>query len=247
MGLVNYFNVNFEFDETLLMSKIDDCISNEKVGYVCVVDSNVLTNANKDRFYLQILNNSLVNTCDGSSIAFFINLIYKTNYQALNGPYLFEKYIKKSCKQLFLGGSFQIHDDIRITLELKGLELANKYFIDLPFVEVNEFDFNLIGKMINDIGPDIIWVSLGAPKQEKFMYLLWPKLNKGVLFGIGAAFNFYVGQTSMPKFKVLSLRFIWIARLLKEPRKQYRRMFAYLLILPQLLFSEMIKKFSKIV
>ncbi len=52
--------------------------------------------------------------------------------------------------------------------------------------------------MINDDEPDIIWVSLGAPKQEKFMNLLLPYLNKGVMFGFGAIFNVYA---EMPNLK----------------------------------------------
>ena len=66
--------------------------------------------------------------------------------------------------------------------------------ISLPFMPVENFDYQSIANKINKIEPDIIWVSLGAPKQEIFMNKIKPLLNHGVLFGIGAAFNFYIGK-----------------------------------------------------
>ena len=78
----------------------------------------------------------------------------------------------------------------------------------LPFVSVDEFDYELIAKKVNEEKPDIIWVSLGAPKQEIFMSKLLPFLQQGVMFGIGAAFNYYAGILNEPKAKIGAVRFI---------------------------------------
>ncbi|MCS2525263.1 WecB/TagA/CpsF family glycosyltransferase [Bacteroides ovatus] len=59
---------------------------------------------------------------------------------------------------------------------------------------VDQFDYPAIAKQINELHPDIVWVSLGAPKQETFIHNIFPCIEQGVLFGIGAAFNFYTGD-----------------------------------------------------
>ena len=76
-----YFNVFFEFDHTEFENIIETNIKSGVKGYVCVVDGNVLALANRDEAYKTIVNNSLVNACDGSSIALMINKIHKKKYQ----------------------------------------------------------------------------------------------------------------------------------------------------------------------
>lgn len=237
----NYFNINIEFDHSDLRSKISDAILHEKVSYVCVVDSNVLTIANTDKSYLRIINESLVNTCDGSSIAFLLNTLYLKKFQTFNGPDLFQEYSAKQMKQVFLGGSLRTQNDLKVTFSISDINSTNKLFLELPYLEVDDFDFPAIAEKINHFSPDIIWVSLGAPKQEKFMSQLKLYLTKGVMFGIGAAFNFYLGQIRQPKFKIFSLSFIWFFRLLSEPKKQSKRIIKYLYILPSLYYSELKK------
>ena len=70
------------------------------------------------------------------------------------------------------------------------------------------------------------------------MSKLLPHLNYGVMFGIGAAFNFYIGEITMPKKRKGALQFIWLNRIYKEPKKQLKRFIPYILILPRLIFNE---------
>ena len=103
--------------------------------------------------------------------------------------------------------------------------------------------------MINDDMPDIIWISLGAPKQELFMYNLKPFLKQGVMFGVGAAFNFYSGLNNAPKRAPLWIRKIgmeWVYRIFSEPQKQLKRNFTFLSDLPAAIRKEIkIKKLQK--
>lgn len=92
---------------------------------------------------------------------------------------------------------------------------------------MDEFDYEGIAKMINEDAPDIIWVSLGCPKQEQFMTKLLPYLKKGVMFGYGAIFNFYSGlddvEKGAPKW-VVNMKLQFIYRLFQSPKKQWPRM-----------------------
>jgi N-acetylglucosaminyldiphosphoundecaprenol N-acetyl-beta-D-mannosaminyltransferase len=112
-------------------------------------------------------------------------------------------------------------------------------FETLPFEKVENFNYQEIAETINRDNPDIIWVSLGAPKQEEFMYRILPYLKRGVMFGFGAIFDFYSGVTKIkraPKI-LLVLKMEWVYRLIKEPRKQGKRIANYLKVLPRIIFN----------
>ena len=237
-----YFNIFLEFNHKVFYSFIEDAIQYRKKGYVCVVDANVLTMAQNNLQYQHVLNNSLINTCDGSSIATLASWVHHQKYRALNGPEIFEYFIEKDYKHLFLGSNKEITDNIKEVLIFKNMNDINIQVIPLPFRSVENFDYQLIANKINKIEPDIIWVSLGAPKQEIFMNKLEPLINNGVLFGIGAAFNFYIGKLNAIGFKIGSLRFIWLNRLFNEPRKIAKRLLPYILSLPELYLEEKKRK-----
>jgi N-acetylglucosaminyldiphosphoundecaprenol N-acetyl-beta-D-mannosaminyltransferase len=112
----------------------------------------------------------------------------------------------------------------------------------LPFAKVEDFSYEEIASQINKIRPDIIWVSLGAPKQEIFMSKLLPFLDKGVMFGIGAAFNYYAGILKEPTVRIGTLRIIWLMRLFEEPKKQFRRCWNFIRVIPILKREERKKK-----
>lgn len=233
-----YFNVGLEFNHLLIKNLIEDSISNQKKGYVCLVDANVLTIAQKDEEYCSVLNNAIVNSCDGSSIAWLAGLAHGKKYRAWNGPEIFSFYIEKEYKHLLLGNKFETGDEIKQVLIKKGFEVSNISVLPLPFNAVDDFDYIGIAKEISYINPDFIWVSLGAPKQELFMFKLLPYLSRGLMFGIGAAFNFYIGKISLPNSNFGALKFIWIIRLFNEPKKQFLRILPFIFIIPKLYFLE---------
>jgi N-acetylglucosaminyldiphosphoundecaprenol N-acetyl-beta-D-mannosaminyltransferase len=113
-------------------------------------------------------------------------------------------------------------------------------FETLPFEKVENFNYQAIANMINQDNPDIIWVSLGAPKQEEFMYRILPYLNRGVMFGFGAIFDYYSGANKIkraPKI-FLNLKIEWVYRLIKEPRKQGKRISNIIKVFPKIIMKE---------
>ena len=231
------FNIKIEFDPQVFRDTVERHIQEKKKAYVCVVDANVITIAQKDMKYCEIVKNATINTCDGSSIAKMVNKIYGTDYHAYNGPELFEYYIERPYKHVLLGNKASKVEQIKAKVAEKGLGLDMTH-VDVPFVPVEEFDYPAIAKQINELKPDIVWVSLGAPKQETFISNIFPYIEQGVLFGIGAAFNFYTGDLHNNKKEVGGLRFIWLERIFKEPKKQLKRVFGYMLAVPKMYFDE---------
>ena len=236
-----YFKVRLEFDKVQLDQIIEDAIVNHKVGYVCSVESNNLTVANNDPAFLNVLNNALVNNCDGSVLAKILGWIHHEQLDSYIGADIFIKYVKK-CKyrQFFLGNTPEVLVGLKENLTKIDPNIQNMHFETLPFRNVDEFDYQAIADMINEDSPDIIWVSLGAPKQELFMSKLQPFLKRGVMFGFGAIFNFNAGIGSVKRAPMwmLALRLEWLHRALEDPKKNVPRYWNFIKTLPRLIKEE---------
>ena len=238
---MDVFNISIEFEPEVFRDTVERHIRERKKAYVCVVDGNVITIAQKDLKYREIVKNATINTCDGSSIAKMVNKIYGTDYHAYNGPEVFEYYIERPYKHVLLGNKASKVEQIKAKVKEKGIELDMQH-VDVPFVPVEEFDYPAIAKQINELKPDIVWVSLGAPKQETFIHNIFPYVEQGVLFGVGAAFNFYTGDLHNNKKEIGGIRLIWLERIFKEPKKQIKRTWEYLTTMPRLYREEKKKR-----
>jgi len=95
-----------------------------------------------------------------------------------------------------------------------------------PFrTEFSEADYDAMAATINAVRPDVLWVGMGAPKQEISIHHLRDRLDVHFAAAIGAVFDFYAGRVNRasPLFRRLGLE--WLPRLLQEPRRLWRRMF----------------------
>jgi N-acetylglucosaminyldiphosphoundecaprenol N-acetyl-beta-D-mannosaminyltransferase len=235
------FDVRFEFDKHKVDSIIEECINNNGKGYVCSVEANIMANTYYNPNYKNIINNALVNICDGGSIAFFASMIHKKKFNTYIGADLFIEYNQnRNYRYFFLGNSPEVLNGLKKNLSSFNASINQMRFETLPFEKVENFDYQSIANMINEDNPDIIWVSLGAPKQEEFMYRILPYINRGVMFGFGAIFDFYSGANNIkraPKL-FLALKIEWVYRLALEPKKQGKRIYKYIKILPKLITEE---------
>ena len=71
---------------------------------------------------------------------------------------------------------------------------------------------------INAFAPDVIWVSFGGGKQEKWMHENYHKINKGVMMGVGAGFKFYIGELTVPPEVLQKMGLQWFFRMLDTPK-----------------------------
>ncbi len=236
-----YFNVNIEFDPQAVDDTIRDTIRTGGKGYVCAIESNNLTVANTQPDFQQAVNGALVNICDGSNLAWLLGKLHGQPFRSYIGADLFVRYIKAGqFKQYFLGNTRPVLDGLRENLSKFDPKIASMPFVELPFRTVDEFDYPQIAADINRESPDIIWVSLGAPKQEFFMSKLLPYLDRGVMFGFGAIFNFNAGAGHVKRAPgwMLALRLEWLYRAFEEPKKNVPRYANFLKILPRLIHDE---------
>lgn len=236
-----YFNIFLEFNHQTVVNTINNTVESGNKGYVCVIDGNVLATSYKSEDYRKIINGGLVNTCDGSSIALLAGKIHKQKFTTYPGPAIFAEYVKQEkYKQYFIGNTKENHEALKDRFRDLNYNFDQYKFEALPFLNINDFNYPLIAKNINDFSPDIIWISLGAPKQEYFIRKLFPLIRRGVLIAIGAAFNLYLGNDKYGRapFWMRKMHVEWIYRVISEPYRIGKRALDYALVIPRIVIQE---------
>ena len=148
------------------------------------------------------------------------------------GPTLMLKTIEASegngdLKHFFLGGSPTTLEKLqdKFAKENPAAHIAGVY--SPPFREWSEDDLAEMRAMIRDSGANLIWVGLGCPKQEIWIAENLEKLAPGCYFGIGAAFAFHAGEVDQAPEFLQKRGLEWAYRLLKEPKRLWKRYFVY--------------------
>ena len=231
-----YFNINYEFDR----QAVHDAIDAAQKGYVCVADGVVMNTANRDPEYLRVVNGSLFSICDSSWVPVYIKSIYGVKYEQYCGSEIFKDIVSaRKHRMMFLGTNQATLDALRKELAKMNPDVENMQFTALPFRDVADFDYPGIAATVNADGAKIIWVALGAPKQEMFMSRLLPYLDSGVMIGVGAAFKFYSGtdEKRCPAW-VQKAHLEFLYRIIQDPGKQLKRCYWIVRTLPGLYLGE---------
>ncbi|HIZ85046.1 MAG TPA: WecB/TagA/CpsF family glycosyltransferase [Candidatus Coprenecus stercoravium] len=239
-----YFNIRYEFDRQAVAEAIERQVGSFGPGYICVADGVILDRVNRDPEYCKVVNGSMFSICDSSFVPLYIKRIYGIRYGQYCGSEIFMDIVRsRKYRMIFMGTSQGTLDGLRTELTKVNPDIPGMQFVELPYRDVHDFDYPGIADMIRQDGAQIIWVALGAPKQEIFMSLLKPHLQSGVMIAVGAAFKFYSGTdvSRAPKWMVKA-HLEFVHRIIKEPRKQLRRCRNIISSLPRLLREERKRK-----
>ncbi|MBQ6415673.1 MAG: WecB/TagA/CpsF family glycosyltransferase, partial [Butyrivibrio sp.] len=125
----------------------------------------------------------------------------------------------------FYGSTEETLTRLRENLEKKYPGINIKGMYSPPFRALSPEEDAEVVKRINDSGADIVWIGLGAPKQEK-----WMKEHEGminaVMMGVGAGFDFHAGTAKRAPLWVQKIGFEWLFRLFTDPKRLFKRYFA---------------------
>ena len=151
-----YFNINYEFDKQEVHRRIEAA----QKGYICVADGVVLNIANRERDYLDVVNGSLFSICDSSWVPLYLKSIYGVKYQQYCGSEIFKDIVSsRKYRMMFLGANQATLDGLRSELKKMNPAVEGMQFVELPFRQVEEFDYEGIARMIEEDGAKIIWVA----------------------------------------------------------------------------------------
>lgn len=175
---------------------------------------------------------------DGIGIMLGSRLIRQGLRQRITGLEAFFAIMKNASEKerrvFFIGGSEECIQNILYNARVDFPGLAAVDGMSPPYCdEFDKTENDAIVSRINDFSPDIIWVGLTAPKQEKWIFNNLSRLPNAFVGPIGAVFDYYAGTTKLAPKYVRKIGLEWFFRLLTEPRRVWKRT---LISLPIFLF-----------
>jgi len=200
---------------------------------VCVTSVHGLMIARDDVAFRQVLNAADVVTPDGMPVVWALRSFGERRQERVYGPTLMLELCKMAAGaglRIFLFGS---RPEVLPALErnlrnrFPALAIAGAY--SPPFRPVTADEEAQIQRLIQDADPDVIFVGISTPKQERWMWEHRNLLPRVVFIGVGAAFDFHAGRIRQAPSWVQRHGLEWAFRLLSEPRRLWRR---YLLQTP---------------
>ena len=238
-----FFDIRYEFDKKHVWDCIDRQVASGQPDYICVADGVVVNHVQRSPVYQETVNHGMFAICDSGWVPLYLRWIYGIRRPQYCGPMIFRDIISQGkYRMIFLGTDTRTLEALRQKLAFLNPAVMGMTFHELPFLSVDEFDYPAIARMIEADGASIIWIALGAPKQDFFMRRLKPHLKRGVMIGVGAAFNFYSGIEQRAPDWVVRMHLEFVYRILQNPRKQFSRCMGIVTSLPGMLWGEWRRK-----
>ncbi|HEX9063252.1 MAG TPA: WecB/TagA/CpsF family glycosyltransferase, partial [Clostridia bacterium] len=205
---------------------IKGCIKNNKAGYICVSNVHTVVMGAQDINFQKITNESLMSITDGVPLVWGIKLLAKENAGRCAGPDLMEEFLKHSSldglSHYFYGSTDEVLNLMIDKIKKKYPDLNIAGYYSPPFRSLSDEEKKLINENIKRANPDIIWVGLGAPKQEVWMKENWKNLNS-IMIGVGAAFDFFAETKKRAPMWMQKSGLEWLFRLISEPKRLFKR------------------------
>jgi N-acetylglucosaminyldiphosphoundecaprenol N-acetyl-beta-D-mannosaminyltransferase len=198
-------------------------------GYICVTGVHGVMEAQDDAGFKQILNGASLCTPDGMPMVWAGKLAGHREMRRVYGPDLMLEVCAWSetsgCRHFFYGGADGVAELLAQRLRAKFPKLEVVGIFTPPFRALNAVEEKKLAEQIRAARPDILWVGLSTPKQEKFMAEFLPKLDVTLMIGVGAAFDFHSGRVRQAPRWMQRSGLEWFYRLGCEPRRLARRYF----------------------
>jgi N-acetylglucosaminyldiphosphoundecaprenol N-acetyl-beta-D-mannosaminyltransferase len=199
---------------------------NRKSSFVCFANAHTLTTAYQEPDFASVVNSADIVAPDGKPVSMLMNASYDENQERVCGmdllPDLLQACSARELSVYFYGSTVPVLEKImqKAKAEFPQLKIAGS--CSPPFRKLSKTEDEDIVDTINAANPSLIFVSLGCPKQEKWMYDHKGLVN-GCMLGVGQAFLTYAGlEKRLPQWaRRLSLE--WLYRLYLEPKRLWRR------------------------
>lgn len=185
--------------------------------------------AKSDSIFEKALRDSDILLPDGSGIVLAAKQICNANITKIAGSDLHVHLLKQLHEQkkrcFYMGSSQNTLDRIKERLQKEYGQVEVELYSP-PFKAVFSDEENqVIIDKINEFKPDVLFVGMTAPKQEKWLQEHKEKLDVKIACSIGAVFDFYAGTVKRPSAFWIALHLEWLPRLIKEPKRLWRRNF----------------------
>jgi N-acetylglucosaminyldiphosphoundecaprenol N-acetyl-beta-D-mannosaminyltransferase len=211
------------------LAAIVGAVHGRRKGYICVTGVHGVMEAQEDAAFKTILNGAFLCTPDGMPMVWAGKLAGHREMSRVYGPDLMLDVCawseESGCKHFFYGGADGVADLLAQKLKARFPKLTVVGTFTPPFRALTAEEVSKLQDQVAAAKPDILWVGLSTPKQEKFMAEFLPKLDVTLMVGVGAAFDFLSGRVRQAPRWMQRSGLEWFYRLCCEPRRLAKRYF----------------------
>ena len=213
------------------LAHIEAWIAVSERRYVCVVPAHSVMDCRDDPELRALVNAAGLVTPDGMSLVWLLRRRGYRDTERVYGPDLLLETCGRSVaagwRHYFLGGAEGVAAELAARLQRRFPGLAVAGTLSPPFRGLSAEEDAALCKSVNEAHPDIVWVGLGSPKQERWMAAHRAALTAPVLVGVGAAFDFLSGRQRQAPRWIQHSGLEWLYRLASEPRRLWPRYARY--------------------
>jgi N-acetylglucosaminyldiphosphoundecaprenol N-acetyl-beta-D-mannosaminyltransferase len=211
---------------------IDAAAASDHRGYICVAATHTVMACQEDADLRAAVLGADFTVPDGQPLVWALNALGAGLGDRVYGPDLMEQACARAARTglrfyLYGGRNQGALVELTRTLRLRypGLKIVGGHAP--PFRSLAPAEEDAIVADINRAAPDVVWVGIGVPKQEKWMARMRDRLDAPVLIGVGAAFDFHAGLIPQAPAWLQRAGLEWAFRLAQEPRRLWRRYLRY--------------------
>lgn len=210
------------------VAKIKSHLKEWSGKYICVSNVHTTVTAFEDSDYMKIQNNAVIALPDGGPLSKYSREKGYSGAERVTGPDLMKRMLSESSengwKHFFYGSTEETLKKLMITIEERypGAKVCG--MISPPFRTLTVAEDEAIVEEIKDAKPDFVWVGLGAPKQEVWMAAHQDRIP-GLMIGVGAAFDYEVGNIKRAPQWMQKANLEWLFRLMQDPKRLFSRYF----------------------
>lgn len=208
------------------IARIQGWAASHESRYVCITNVHSVVTAGQDANFGRVISAADMATPDGAPVAWMLRKLGFAGQQRINGPDLMWKYCDQASRRgesIFLYGATDATLAIlqpRLLAAFPGLKIAGA--ISPPFRALTVEEDAADVARINASGAGTVWVSLGCPKQEKWMAAHRGRVQ-AVMIGVGAAFDYHAGTIVRAPLWMQRYGLEWFHRLCSEPGRLWQR------------------------
>ena len=205
---------------------IEEALRTRSKGYICFAGVHPVMEAQADAELKRIYNRSFLTTPDGMPMVWLNRWQGARHVTRVYGPDLmleiFQLSEARGWKHFFYGGSDGVAEAMRMEMVKRFPKLQVVGTFEPPFRTLTDAEEKQLAEQVRAAQPDLLWVGLGSPKQDRFMAAMLPKLDVTLMAGVGAAFNFFTGRVPQAPRWMQRSGLEWFYRCLHEPRVRGR-------------------------
>jgi N-acetylglucosaminyldiphosphoundecaprenol N-acetyl-beta-D-mannosaminyltransferase len=210
-------------DLPMAVERIEAAVRDRQRGFVCICGAHGLVDSQSDAVLKDAYNKATLVTPDGMPLVWELRRRGYGWAGRVYGPDLMLELFGRGMRHYLYGATDDTLQRLTRRLKARFPDAQIVGYLAPPFRPLTPDEEKDVAERINEARPDIVWVGIGAPKQERWMAQMRGRLDAPMLIGVGAAFDFHAGlQKQAPEWMQRS-GLEWAYRLLSEPRRLWRR------------------------